>query len=81
MGKLLMLRDEDDARIVKLKRRLKAKSKVEVVRSGLALLEREAERAERVAQYRRAAALVRRSSAEFLRETERSRMRRLADLP
>lgn len=63
-----MLRDEDDRRIVRLKRRLGAKTKVEVVRSGLDLLEREAERREKIARWRRAAALARESSLEVNRE-------------
>jgi len=68
MGKLLMLREEDDRRIVRLKRRLRARSKVDVVRSALALLEAQAERAERITRWRRAAPLVAESSLEVLRD-------------
>ena len=68
MGKPLMLRDEDDRRIERLKARLHARTKVGVVRSGLDLLEREAERRERIARWRRAARLARSSSLEVLRD-------------
>lgn len=69
-----MLRDEDDRRIVRLKRRLGAKTKVEVVRSGLDLLEREAESREKIARWRRAAALARESSLAVNREWTRHRV-------
>ena len=68
MGKPLMLRDEDDRRIERLKGRLHAATKVAVVRSGLDLLEREADRLERIARWRRAAGLARESSLEVLRD-------------
>jgi hypothetical protein len=71
MGKPLMLRDEDDQRIERLKSRLNARSKVDVVRSGLDLLEREAERRERIVRWRRAAQLARDSSLEVLRDFQR----------
>ena len=71
MGKPLMLRDEDDERIERLKRRLGAKSKVDVVRSGLDLLERDAERLERIARWRQAARLVSRSDQDVLRGFQR----------
>ena len=72
MGKPLMLRDEDDRRIERLKRRLRAPTKIDVVRSGLDLLERAAERQERIERWRRAARLARDSSAEFQRQVRRS---------
>jgi len=70
MGKLLMLREEDDARILKLKRRLKAKSKAEVVRVALDILERQESRAEKILRWKRAAAIVAAngSSREFQAE-------------
>jgi hypothetical protein len=80
MGKPLMLRDEDDRRIVRLKARLRAPSKVDVVRSGLDLLEREADRRDRIARWRRATALARESSLEFLRDVGPPARRRLARL-
>lgn len=68
MGKLLMLRDDDDRRIQRLKRRLRARSKAEVVRLGLDLLEQEGARRALSDRLRRAARLARDSSAEFLAE-------------
>ncbi len=50
MGKPLMLQEADAERIESLKKRLGARTKIEVVRSALDLLERDAERARRVAQ-------------------------------
>jgi len=77
MGKPLMLREEDDRRIERLKTRLGAPSKVAVVRSALDLLETRAEHAERVVRWRRAARLAAASSAEVLRDFQaHSRLRR-----
>ena len=83
MGKPLMLREEDDRRIVRLKRRLKAPSKVQVVRAGLDLLEKEADRREKLERWKRAVELVREdgSSEEFLREIWPAQAERLARLP
>jgi hypothetical protein len=83
MGKLLMLREEDDARIVRLKRRLKAKSKVDVVRMALDVLERQETRAQKIARWKRAARLVAASgsSREFWDETEDAHRESLDRLP
>jgi Arc/MetJ-type ribon-helix-helix transcriptional regulator len=64
MGKPLMLQPHDDKRIEELKERLGARSKVDVVRAGLDLLEREAERQARIGRWRRAARMVAASSRE-----------------
>ncbi|TMA76897.1 MAG: hypothetical protein E6J72_16545 [Deltaproteobacteria bacterium] len=78
MGKPLMLQEADAARIEMLKKRLRARTKIEVVRSALDLLERDAERAARVARWRRAARLVAPQSRAALREFQRhSRLRRI----
>lgn len=78
MGKPLMLQDADDARIELLKKRLRARTKIAVVRSALDLLERDAERAERVAKWRKAAGIVARQSRVALREFRaHSRLRRI----
>ena len=53
-----MLQEADDRRIEALKKRLRARTKVEVVRTALELLERDVERSARVARWRRAAALA-----------------------
>ena len=71
MGKPLMLRDEDDKRIEHLKRRIHAKSKVDVVRLGLDLIERDADRRERIARWRHAAELVRDNSLDVARDFQR----------
>jgi hypothetical protein len=72
-----MLQERDDARIEALKQRLGARSKVEVVRNALDLLEREAERAERTARWRTAAGTVAGESRRVLAELHgHSRLRR-----
>lgn len=78
MGKPLMLQDADADRIETLKKRLGARTKIDVVRSALDLLERDAETTERIARWqsavRVAAAESRRVSREFQRH---SRLKRL----
>ena len=54
MGVPLMLQEKDARRIEVLKERLGARTKVEVVRTALDVLERQAERAERVKRWERA---------------------------
>ena len=73
-----MLQEADEARIESLEKRLRARTKIAVVRSALDLLERDAERAERVTKWRRAAGLVARESRAAQRDFRRhSRLRRL----
>ncbi len=73
-----MLQDADAERIETLKRRLGARTKIDVVRSALDLLERDAERADRVARWRRAVGLVAGESRAALRDFRaHSRLRRL----
>jgi hypothetical protein len=62
-----MLQERDAERIEALKRRLGARTKIEVVRSALDLLERDARRAERVARWRGAAKAAARESRAVLR--------------
>jgi hypothetical protein len=64
MGKPLMIQEEDDRRIEDLKRRLGIQHKVEVLRAGMALLEKEAGRLERIHRWKRSAALVAATSRE-----------------
>jgi hypothetical protein len=66
-----MLQEADAERIETLKKRLGARTKIEVVRSALDLLERDAERAERVARWRKAAGIVARESQKVSREFQR----------
>ena len=58
MGKLLMIQEDDERRIETLKRRLKIARKVDIVRAGIELLEKEADRRERILRWKRAAALA-----------------------
>ena len=64
MGKPLMIQEEDDRRIEKLKRRLKIEHKVDIVRAAIALLEKEADRRDRVLRWKRAAVLAADTSRE-----------------
>lgn len=78
MGKLLMLQEADAERIETLKKRLGARTKIDVVRSALDLLEQDAEKTERVVRWRKAAKLVAAESRKVSREFQRhSRLRRL----
>lgn len=78
MGKPLTIQPEDDQQIENLKERLGAHTKIEVVRVGLQLLEKETSRRERIVQWRRAAALVSKQSAEVNRAFQPySRLRRI----
>ena len=78
MGKPLMLQEADADRIETLKKRLGARTKIQVVRSALDLLERDAERADRVARWRKAVKVVTPESQKVMRGFQRySRLRRL----
>ncbi|KMP10994.1 hypothetical protein UR09_04645 [Candidatus Nitromaritima sp. SCGC AAA799-A02] len=77
MGKPLMLKEQDDERIEQLKKRLGARTKVDVVRSALDLLEKEAERSKRVKQWKRAVQRIGKTSKEVLKDFQpHSRLRR-----
>ena len=58
MGKPLMIQPEDDNRIESLKEKTGARSKVDVVRAALTLLEEDVKRSERVKRWERAAKVV-----------------------
>jgi hypothetical protein len=78
MGKLLMLQEADAERIETLKKRLGARTKIDVVRSALDLLEQDAEKTERAVRWRKAAKLVATESRKVSREFQRhSRLGRL----
>jgi len=78
MGKLLMLQEADAERIETLKKRLGARTKIDVVRSALDLLEQDAEKTERVVRWRKAVKLVAAESRKVSREFRRhSRLGRL----
>lgn len=78
MGKPLMLQAADAERIEILKKRLDARTKIDVVRLALDLLERDTEKVGRVTRWRKAARMVGGESQQVLREFQRqSRLRRL----
>ncbi len=77
MGKPLMIQEDDERRIESLKHRLGIQRKVDVLRAGIDLLEKEAERRERILRWKRAASLVADSSREVnLEFQKRSRLKR-----
>jgi hypothetical protein len=68
MGKPLMLQEADNQRIEALKKRLQARTKIEVVRTALDLLERDADRADRIKRWQRTAKLAAPESRAVLDE-------------
>jgi hypothetical protein len=78
MGKPLMIQEEDERRIESLKQRLGIQHKVDVLRAGIDLLEKEAERRERIRRWECAAALVAPTSREVNAEFQtHSRLKRI----
>ena len=78
MGRPLMIQEEDERRIEALKRRLGIQRKVDVLRAGIGLLEKEAERRERIRRWKRSAALVAGNSREVNAEFQtHSRLKRI----
>ena len=77
MGKPLMIQEADDKRIEFLRKRLGIKTKVQVVREALSLLELDALKIERIHRWRRAAKIVSQSSKEILSDfSPSSRLRK-----
>lgn len=77
MGRPLMIQEDDDRRIERLKRRLGIATKIDVVRAGMALLEQDAQRRERLEQWKRVAARVATNSARVNAEfRSHSRLKR-----
>lgn len=77
MGKLLMIQEEDERRIESLKRRLGIQRKVDVLRAGIDLLEKEAERKERIRRWKRAVSIAAGISREVNADFQRhSRLKR-----
>lgn len=72
MGKPLMIQIEDDARIEKLKEKIGAKTKIDVVRTALKLLEADISKAERVKRWEKAAKLIGKSGLDILKEFQTS---------
>jgi hypothetical protein len=80
MGRPLMIQEDDERRIDDLKRRLGIHRKVDVLRAGMDLLEKEAERRERIRRWKQAAAVAastsREVNAEFRPLSRLARIRR-----
>ena len=72
MGKPLMIQIEDDIRIERLKEKTGAKTKIDVVRTALKLLEADVSRAERVKRWEKAAKVVGRSGLSVLKKFQTS---------
>lgn len=68
MGKPLMIQPEDDSRIESLKEKTGAKSKVDVVRAALSLLEADVKKSERIRRWEKAAKIVGKSGLDVLKE-------------
>ena len=66
MGKPLMIQEDDNRRIEQLRKKLGIKTKVQVVREALGLLERDARKLERIQRWKKAAMVVSGSSKEIL---------------
>ena len=78
MGRPLMLQEADAERIEVLKKRMGARTKIDVVRLALDLLEHDAERTERVRRWQRAVPLVAPESRAVARAFRtHSRLKRL----
>lgn len=78
MGRPLMLQDKDHEKIEKLRKALGIGSKADVLRAGIELLEKEAERQERVARFQRAAAMAAKTSRQVNAEFRpHSRLKRI----
>jgi hypothetical protein len=80
MGRPLMIQEDDDRRIERLKRVLGIDRKVDVLRAGMDLLEAEAERRARSARWRQVAGRVagtsRRVNAELRPHSRRRWLKR-----
>jgi len=68
MGKPLMIQEKDDKRIENLKKDFGLHKKIEVIRAGLDLLEKESDHIKKINRWRRAAKLVAKSSEEINQE-------------
>lgn len=67
-----MIQAEDDVRIEKLKKKTGAKTKIDVVRTALKLLEADVSRMERIKRWEKAAKVVGDSGLEVLKEFQTS---------
>ena len=67
MGKPLMIQTQDNDKIEELKARLGVKTKIEVLRSALILLEEKLSKEERVKRWQKASRIVGTSSMDILK--------------
>ncbi len=68
MAKPLMIQAADDSMIEDLKKKIGAKTKIDVVRQGLNLLRAEVAKNDRIKRWQKAAKIVGSSGLEVLRE-------------
>lgn len=68
MGKPLMIQEQDNDKIEELKKKLGMKTKIEVLRSALILLEEKLSREARIKRWKKAAHIIGTSSMEVLKE-------------
>lgn len=73
----LIIHAEDNRRIKHLKKEFGIHKKIDVIRAGLVLLEREAEHVKRVKRWKRAAKLVAKSSYAIHEEFRRHSQQKL----
>lgn len=71
MGKPLMIQEEDNQRIENLKKDFGIHKKIDVIRAGLELLEKEAARMKRIKRWKHAAKLVAKSSHAVNKEFQK----------
>lgn len=78
MGKPLTIQIEDENKIEELKDKIGAKTKIEVIRRALTLLEEDVERNRRIDRWNKAAKLVGNSGMEVLKDfTTKDRFKKL----
>ena len=78
MGKPLMIQPKDEERIEQLKEELKAKTKIEIVRAGLDLLEKKTAHLKRIEQWKKAAKWAAAESAQVNKEFRKfSRLKKI----
>jgi hypothetical protein len=73
MGKPLMIQIEDNDKIEELKSKLGVKTKIEVVRSALILLEEKISKEVRIKRWQKAAGIVGDASMRILKEFQSSK--------
>ena len=71
MSKLLTIQDKDRNRIEHLMKELHIKKQIDIVRAGLDLLEKEAERTKQINQWKRAASAVAKNSRDVNKEFQK----------